>query len=116
MLCNKDGDVAGDVATALPVGKLPLDFFRGCDVVAGETVGFPSGPAGSATLTATTQPILRFSVTSFGHIDQPKAMLRSWQHLAGVVCPKAVATVAMAIRAKGNRGSDYAITRGRGEN
>jgi len=51
-----------------------------------------------------------------GSTIKASAMLHSWQHLTGFVCPKAVATVAMAKRAKGNRGSDYAITRGRGEN
>ena len=42
------------------------------------------------------------------HHEQSKAMLHCWQHLTGFVCPKAVATVTMAKRAKGNRGSDYA--------
>lgn len=49
----------------------------------------------------------RVPVTMTGHIQTSKAMLHRWQHLTGFVCPKAVATVAMAKRAIGNRGSDY---------
>ena len=48
------------------------------------------------------------SVTMTGHIQTSKAMLHRWQHLTGFVCPKAIVTVAMAKRAIGNRGSDYA--------
>jgi hypothetical protein len=62
----------------------------------------------------------RLSVISMiGHTEQASAMRHSWLHLTGFVCPKVVATatVSLAKRAKGNRaGSDYAITRGRGEN
>lgn len=52
------------------------------------------------------------------YTKQASAMRHHWQHLTGFVCPKAVATVSISLakRAKGNRGgSDYAITRGRGE-
>ena len=58
----------------------------------------------------------QLSVNMPGHTEQAKAMLHSWQHLTGFVCPKAIVTVTMAKRAMGNRGSDYAITRGRGMN
>ena len=54
-----------------------------------------------------------------GHTEQASAMRHAWLHLTGFVCPKAVATVTISLakRAKDNRGgSDYAITRGRGEN
>ena len=43
-----------------------------------------------------------------GHIQTSKAMPHAWRHLTGFVCPKTVATVAMAKRAIGNRRSDYA--------